>query len=142
MIIKFIKILKKETIEVFLTLGLACKYLIILGVMCIIIICISIFNPHLDGAGNMVTIRNSFSSIVGYILERKTKICNSDKKLLKTKVVLVGTIAIICLSVIIGSYIFGIDANNPSLMLLKNLLFSCIGFLTGASKEFYGEYKK
>lgn len=29
--------------------------------------------------------------------------------------------------------------NNPSLILIKNLLFSAIGFLTSASKDFTGK---
>lgn len=41
--------------------------------------------------------------------------------------------------VTIAAYLVDIDANNPSLILIKNLLFSSIGFLISASKDFTGK---
>lgn len=41
--------------------------------------------------------------------------------------------------VTICAYVLDINVNNPSLILIKNLLFSSIGFLTSASKDFTGK---
>lgn len=111
--------------------------MIILGIISFGVLCISIFHPEpeLDATGNLVTIRTIFSSIAGYILEESTKTCSSNSRLLKNKILLVGTFAIIALIVITASYIIDIDVNNASLILIKNLLFSSIGFLISASKD-------
>lgn len=136
MIKKYIKLAINEFKEFFNDLGIVCKYLIVLGIISFVVVCISIFHPQLDATGNLVTIRTAFSSIAGYILEKSTKTCSSNPKLLKNKILLVGTFSIVALIVIIGAYIINIDVNNPSLILIKNLLFSSIGFLTSASKDF------
>lgn len=136
MIKKYIKIAINEFKQFFNDLGIVCRYLIILGMISFAVVCISIFHPELDATGNLVTIRTAFSSIAGYILEKSTKTCSSNPRLLKNKILLVGTFAIIALIVITVAYIINIDVNNPSLILIKNLLFSSIGFLTSASKDF------
>lgn len=136
MIKNYIKIAMNEFKQFFYDLGIVCRYLIILGIISFLVVCISIFHPHLDATGNLVTIRTAFSSIAGYILEKSTKTCSSNPRLLKNKVLLVGTFSIIALIVITAAYIINIDVNNPSLILIKNLLFSSIGFLTSASKDF------
>ena len=117
-------------------LGIVCKYLIILGIISFLVVCISIFDTELDATGNLVTIRKAFSAIVGYTLEISTKTCTSSPNLLRIKVLIVGNFAIIAMIVIIFAYMFNINVNNPSLILIKDLLFSSIGFLTSASKEF------
>lgn len=139
MIKRVIKIILEEIKEFFNELGIACKYLIILGLISFVVVCISIFDTELDATGNLVTIRTAFSSIAGYILERSTKTCTSSPKLLKTKVLVVGTFAVMAMIVTICAYVLDINVNNLSLILIKNLLFSSIGFLTSASKDFTGK---
>ena len=139
MIKRVIKIILEEIKEFFNELGIACKYLIILGLISFVVVCISIFDTELDATGNLVTIRTAFSSIAGYILERSTNTCTSSPKLLKTKVLVVGTFAVMAMIVTICAYVLDINVNNPSLILIKNLLFSSIGFLTSASKDFTGK---
>lgn len=136
MIRKGIKFAIDEFKEFFKNLGIVCKYLTVLGIISLIVVCISIFHPELDATGNLVTIRTTFSSISGYILEKSTKNCTSDTRLLKNKILLVGSFSIIAMIIITLGYIFNIDVNNPSLVLIKNLLFSSIGFLTSANKDF------
>lgn len=139
MIKRVIKFILEEIKEFFNELGIACKYLIILGLISFLVVCMSIFDTELDATGNLVTIRTAFSSIAGYILERSTKTCTSSPKLLKTKVLVVGTFAVMAMIVTICAYVLDINVNNPSLILIKNLLFSSIGFLTSASKDFTGK---
>ncbi len=139
MIKRGIKIILDEIKKFFNELGIACKYLIILALISFLVVCISIFDTELDATGNLVTIRTAFSSIAGYILERSTKTCTSSPKLLKTKILVVGTFAVMAMIVTICAYVVDINVNNPSLILIKNLLFSSIGFLTSASKDFTGK---
>lgn len=132
---KFFKKSLNQIQEVFINLETNCKFLIILIVITFPVICLSIFNPNLDATGNLVTIRTSFSTLVGYILQKSTCTINSESKIFQNKTILVGLIAIVSLVVVIFSYIFSIDVNNPSLILIKNLLFSSIGFLTSSTKD-------
>lgn len=131
-----LKKILKNIIRFSKEINLVCRYLLVIGLISFLVVCISVFDLHLDANGNLVTIRAIFSSIAGYILEKSTKTCNSNPKLLKTKVLLVGNFAIMALLVIISAYFFKINVNNPSLILIKNLLFSSIGFLTSTNKVF------
>ncbi|MEG2787579.1 MAG: hypothetical protein RR942_07130 [Romboutsia sp.] len=136
MLRKGIQFALTEFKELFDNLGIVCKYLTVLGIISLSVVCISIFHPELDATGNLVTIRTAFSSIAGYILEKSTKNCTSNQRLLKNKILLVGSFAVIAMLITTIAYVFNIDVNNPSLILIKNLLFSSIGFLTSASKDF------
>ncbi|MGL5753902.1 MAG: hypothetical protein ACRCYC_01115 [Paraclostridium sp.] len=136
MLRKGIQFALTEFKEFFENLGIVCKYLTVLGIISLSVVCISIFHPELDATGNLVTIRTAFSSIAGYILEKSTKNCTSNQRLLKNKILLVGSFAVIAMLITTIAYVLNIDVNNPSLILIKNLLFSSIGFLTSASKDF------
>lgn len=116
-------------------LGPSCKFLIIIGAITLGATCLSIFDTNLDATGNLVTIRTVFSSIVGYILEKSTRTCKVDKALLKNKVLIVGSMSVVFTVVVLLSYLFDINVNNPSLILIKNLLSSSIGFLISSSNE-------
>lgn len=112
------------------------KVLVIICMICFIAIIISVFDEDLEATGNLIIIRNVFSSVVGYMLESSTKsefLCADQNSFIRNLVV--STISIITTLVIILCYIYGINPDNPSLILLKNILFSCIGFLISASKS-------
>lgn len=112
------------------------KILLIVLLLCFFTIGSSIFNPFLDATGNLVTIRTIFSSIIGYVLESSTKqviACKKNAVVLRN--IIVGFIAIGITIIIIFSYFYAVDVNNPSLLLFKNILFSCIGFLISASEK-------
>lgn len=113
----------------------SCKFLMIIGAITLGATCVSIFDANLDATGNLVTIRTVFSSIAGYILEKSTRTCKVDKSLLKNKVLIVGSMSVIFTIVVLLSYLFDINVNNPSLILIKNLLYSTVGFLISSSNE-------
>lgn len=117
------------------SLEISCKFLILICVICLPVIALSIFNPYLDANGNLVTIRTLFSSIIGYILEKSTNSECVDKKSYKNKTLIVGILALTCTIIILLSYIFNSNINNPSLIMIKNLAFSAIGYLTSASNS-------
>jgi hypothetical protein len=130
---KYIKKYMSSIYYFFNELELSCRFLTALALIGFFVISISILNAELDATGNLVTIRTAFSSIVGYILEKSTSSCNPDYKALKNKTLLVGSFAILSMLVIIFASIFNIPVGNPSLILLKNLFFSSIGFLTSST---------
>lgn len=104
-------------------LDLNCKFLSLLGIVLFFAISISIFNTNANSTDNLSTIRTSFSSIVGYFLQKASS---------KKKTILLGMLAIFIMLVILFSYIFDTPVNNPSLILFKNLFFSLMGYLTSA----------
>ena len=95
----------------------------LLGIVLFFAISISIFNTNANSTDNLSTIRTSFSSIVGYFLQKASS---------KKKTILLGMLAIFIMLVILFSYIFDTPVNNPSLILFKNLFFSLMGYLTSA----------
>ncbi|MGL5694947.1 MAG: hypothetical protein ACRCXA_12775 [Peptostreptococcaceae bacterium] len=99
------------------------------------IICISSFIQTLDASGNLVTLRTIFSSIAGYILEKSTCTSSCDTNLTKNKIFIIGTFSLICIVVIIFASFLESNVNNPSLVLIKNLLFSSVGFLISATEN-------
>lgn len=114
---------------------IANKVLFIICMICFLTILISVFDKDLDATGNLVIIRTVFSSVVGFMLESSTRsefICYDKSSFIRNLVI--STISIITTLVVILCYIYGINSNNPSLILLTNILFSCIGFLISASK--------
>lgn len=117
------------------SLSYSCRFLLIIGSIALFATCISIFDPNLDSTGNLVTIRTIFSSIVGFILEKSTRLCNPDKILLRNKVLIIGCLGVIFTIVVLLSYLLNVNVNNPSLILIKNLLFSCVGFLISCNNE-------
>lgn len=130
---KFLKNPFSKLKEIFSTSETNCKFLMILILIAFPIICLSIFDPYLDATGNLVTIRTAFSTLIGYILQKSTSTISTDNKLFQQKTIFVGIIAMCSLVVVIFSYLLDTEVNNPSLILIKNLLFSSIGFLTSAS---------
>lgn len=137
MIKKFAKKIYDEFKDFYDELDIICKYLIPLGILYFFVVCISVFNSGLDEKEHFVTIRLIFSSISGYILEKSTKTCTSNPKLLKNKILLVGSFSVISTIVIILACILDVSVDNQSLLIIKNLLFSSIGFLTSASNTFF-----
>lgn len=111
------------------------KFLFVIGIMCFIIISFSVFIPELDATGNVVTIRTLFSSIVGFVLESSTRKLFCDDTFTMLKNCFIGVIAIIIIIILAATVVLSIDVNNPSLLLLKNTLFSCVGFLISTTKE-------
>lgn len=119
----------------FSKLYISSKFLLIIGSLCFLIISGSVFVPELDASGNIVTIRTLFSAIVGFILENTSKkvLCTDHFLILKNYCV--GSLAVATTIILAGSIFFSVDVNNPSLILLKNLMFSTVGFLISSSKE-------
>ena len=111
------------------------KILSILAFCSLLSIIISVFNNNLDANGNLVIIRHTFSSIIGYFLENTSKkvfICTDEIIILRN--LIVGIISITILIVTTLACFFNVNVNNPSLLLLKNILCSCVGFLISASE--------
>ncbi|MGL5417720.1 MAG: hypothetical protein ACRDAU_18780 [Clostridium sp.] len=134
--IKFIVSKLKESImNLFSKIYTTAKFLIIIGTICFVMIGISVFNPSLDANGNLVTIRTVFSSIVGCLLEQTSRKVSCTDTTLMFKNYCIGILGV-SITLILGlTEIFGVDVNNPSIILLKNVLFSCIGFLISGTKE-------
>ncbi len=125
-----------NTVKGFFTeIGMRSSFLTILAIMGLLVIAISVFDPNLDASGNLVTIRTVFSAIIGYILKKSTSSCSEDYKALRNKTWMVGVFAIIMMIIVVMSYILEISVNNPSLILIKNLLFSAVGFLTSSNEK-------
>lgn len=128
----FFKMLNKQWKPIYITY----KILFVICIMSFLTIILSVYDTALDATGNLVIIRTVFSSIIGFLLESSTKssmVC-SDKSM-GVRNLVVGIISIAITVVIIICYIIDTDPNNPSLILLKNILFSCIGFLISAGKD-------
>lgn len=111
------------------------KFLFIIAFFSFLMISISIFIPNLTAMDNVVTIRTVFSSIIGWILESTSRemLCNDKSLLLRNYVI--GLLALSILMLLGLSIYFSINVNNPSLILLKNTLFSAVGFLISSSKN-------
>lgn len=112
------------------------KVIFIICILCFIFISISVFDKNLDAANNLSIIRNTFSSIIGFLLEDSSKnkmICNS--KIMFFRNLIAGIISISIIILVLIAYIYKVDVNNPSLILLKNILASCVGFLISACKS-------
>lgn len=112
------------------------KILFIISMLSFLLIIFSVFNPSLENMENLVIIRTIFSSIIGFLLEACTQnkmICND--KIMFFRNLVVGIMSITITIVVIICYIYIIDIDNGSLILLKDILFSCIGFLISASKN-------
>lgn len=128
---KFIKALMNMISKSYVT----SKFLILIGGIAFLMIGISVFVPNLDATGNLATIRTIFSSIIGFILEKTSRrvLCTETSIMLKNYCV--GFLAVAVILIIGFSVLFSVDMNNSSLILLKNLLFSCVGFLISSTKE-------
>lgn len=134
-IIKPLKTIILSLKNFFHGLNLNCRFLALLLTLAFPIICLSIFDHELDANGSLVAVRTAFSTIIGYLLQKSTSTITTDSKLLKNKTIIVGVLAIVSLIIVSFSYIFDTNINNPSLALIKNLLFSSIGFLTSATSD-------
>lgn len=110
-------------------------FLFVISIICFIVIGYSIFIPGLDATGNLVTIRTLFSSVIGFILETSTRKFSCNDSFIKLKNYFIGSLAILIIVLIALATVFSINVNNPSLILLKNLAFSCVGFLISATKD-------
>lgn len=111
------------------------KVLIIICMLTFSSIIYSVFNTSMEESTHLIIIRTIFASIIGFILENTTKngvVCNDKVMFFRNAVV--GLISITITVVVIISYIYNVDASNHSLVLLKDILFSCIGFLISASE--------
>lgn len=139
MILKPIKVLinyiSKLSKNFFSSMYISSKFLFIIATFSLFLISCSVFIPNLDATDNLVTIRTVFSSITGWILESSSRkiICNDRDLLVRNYIV--GSFATIILFVLALSIYFSADVNNPSLLLLKNTLFSSVGFLISSSQS-------
>lgn len=109
------------------------KILFIIAMLTFGTIILSVFDNSLGESGNLVIIRTTFSSIIGFLLESSMKnkmIC--DGKVAEFRNWVVGIVSVIITIVIVMCYIIEIASSNASLILLKNVLFSCVGFLISA----------
>lgn len=134
---KYILKLVNSIKSYFNSLDLSCKFLTFLVVLLFFIVSISALYPNLDTSNNLLAIQTTFSTIAGYILEKSTSSCSPDPKALRNKTMIVGIFSVCSTLIVILAYIFNINTDNPSLVLIKNLLYSSIGFLTSSS----GKYK-
>lgn len=131
----YLKNFINKILKHFISLYSSSKFLLILCFMCLTFICISVFVPNLTTDGNIVIIRSSFSAIIGYLLESASKKIVCGNKQLAIRNITIGVIAVIITLVIMLSSLASIDMYDPSLVLLKNTLSSCIGFLISSSES-------
>ncbi|MGL4848454.1 MAG: hypothetical protein ACRC28_05935 [Clostridium sp.] len=127
--------IQRNISKVFSRVYTTAKFLAIVGALCFIMIAISVFDPNLDASGNLVTIRTVFSSIVGCLLEQTSRkvLCTDTTVMFKNYCI--GILAV-SITLLLGlTEVFGVDVNNPSIILLKNVLFSSIGFLISGTKD-------
>lgn len=151
--LKHIKLRIKQMTDMGKYIKVDSKFLVIVFFICLIPICISSFETQMSSQGNMITIRTMFSSILGYIIENISN--NKNKKdegkqedrqddrsepqeenkiQIELRVLIVGHILLfITISLIVGA-IVNVEQSNQSLVLLKNTVFACIGFLISATK--------
>ncbi|MGL5085226.1 MAG: hypothetical protein ACRC68_05840 [Clostridium sp.] len=129
------KKIMKSALKRWKLLYISYKVLIIICMLTFASIIYSVFNTSVDESTNLIIIRTVFASIIGFLLENTTKnsvVCND--KIMFFRNAVVGLISITITIVVIISYIYNIDASSHSLVLLKDILFSCIGFLISASE--------
>lgn len=127
--------MKEKTKKIFVDVYITSKFLFIIGIISFILIAISSFDTNLDANGNLVTIRTLFSSLVGFLLEKTTRNMSCDDTFLILKNYFIGGLALATVIILGISMFFVTNNNNPSLILLKNLLFSSVGFLISSSKD-------
>lgn len=84
---------------------------------------------------NVIVLRTAFSSLMGYVLENSTRKYICTDKGNQYKIFIVGSIALGITFIVFLSYVLRIDYYNPTLILFKNILFSCIGFLISTAKD-------
>lgn len=127
------KIMMESTINKWKGIHITYKILFIISMLTFSTIIVSVFDNTLGEEGNLVIIRTIFSSIIGFLLESSTQnktICNGKGADFRN--ITVGIVSIIITIVVISCYMLEIGNSNASLILLKNVLFSCVGFLISA----------
>lgn len=126
----------KPILEKWKSLYITYKVIFIICTLCFISIIASVFDKNLNASNNISIIRITFSSIIGFLLEDSSKnkvVCND--KVMFFRNLMAGLVSISIIIVIIISYIYEVDINNTSLIFLKNVLSSHIGFLISACKD-------
>lgn len=129
------KTIWKTALKRWKSIYISYKVLIIICMLTFSSIIYSVFNTSMGDSTHLIIIRTIFASIVGFLLENTTKngvVCND--KVMYFRNAVVGLISITITIVVIICYIYNVDATNHSLILLKDILFSCIGFLISASE--------
>lgn len=131
---KFIKSNLKKVIGAFLNTYSSTKFLLIIFGICLILISLSIFTEINDNE-SLVTARTVFSAIIGFLIEISSKkiICNDKTTIIRNYVV--GGVSLLIMVILVLSIIYNVSSINPSLQLLRNTLFSCVGFLISCSKS-------
>ncbi|ENY99878.1 hypothetical protein HMPREF1092_03015 [Clostridium thermobutyricum] len=109
------------------------RFLIIIFGICLILISISVFFDINQNEG-LITIRTIFASIIGFLIEISSSkvICNDRTTIIRNYIV--GSVSLLIVFILILDIIYYVSPINPSLMLLRNTLFSCVGFLISCSK--------
>ncbi len=133
---KWIKHRLEYSLEKWQSIYITYKILFIIAMLSFGLIIFSVFNPDFKSVDNLVAIRTIFSSIIGFLLENCSQNkTNCNEKIMFFRNLVVGIISITITIVIMVAYIYTVDIDNESMILLKNILFSCIGFLISASKN-------
>lgn len=127
---KFKSIVKISFKDVYIT----SKFLFMICIICFVIICCSIFIPGLNANENLATIRTLFSSVIGFILETSIRKIPCDDTFINLKNYFIGILAISIIILLPVSSKVPIS-DTPSLILLKNIVFSCVGFLISGTKN-------
>ena len=127
---KWINKLKDYTSDIYPSV----KFLYIILFILISAIGYSAFDDNLVSNDNMVVLRASFSSILGYMLEAGTSKIICENRYVKLKCRIVGGMAIWCCVIILIAHIMDLNTDNSSLIVIKNTLLSSIGFLISSAK--------
>ena len=117
------------------SLFISMKFIYLLLLIFLVMLSISILSNDTFNDNNMIIVRSAFSSIIGFILENSSRKFLCGDKHNHYKILIVGSITLIITIIISFSYFFNIDYYNPSLILIKNTLLSCIGFLISSSRD-------
>ena len=121
--------------QTFLNLYVSLKFIYLILVVLLFTIVLSVFIPSLSLNDNIVAVRASFSSIIGYLLESTTSKISANNRFLLYKNTTVGMLSLLCAIIITIALFLDIESNNASLILIKNTLLSSISFLICSVKR-------
>lgn len=110
------------------SLTLPNKCLILIGFFALFQNIITIFYDSHSTNPADVAIRSVMSSIFGFIFGAQT-VENNHLINEKTQTLIAGSVALLALFVVIASHWANIDQANASIVELRNLMFTAVGFL-------------
>jgi cell division protein FtsL len=107
------------------------RFLILLGLIALLHNAVTVFyNSHSTDPAD-VAIRSVMSSIFGFFFG--TQAVNNNHLNTQLQTIVAGNVALLTLLVVIASNWANVDHGSASIVELRNLMFSAVGFLLGRS---------